>query len=348
MIKNKTGFVGIGGYAGNQLLPFYKKNYPCLFINSAHQDLDSLKEVDESDKYHIPGGEGCNKNRKKSKELFRKDIDNIVNAVKEKFPGIEYLFVAAALGGGTGAGGVAAMKKIAMEELDLKACGTITVLPDTKTESVQALINSYETLAEIESTLDEPGAVFILDNSKNNNKMRINEMFFWYLDALLTSDCNSTLGNVDDAEIGQLLSTPGVSIISKLGKDKSDMQNLLSTFHNNIYAPLEEDKVIKYIGLINSGMGKGIRIEDIYEEVGTPLDTYIGYEADSTLCVLSGLSLPYTKMDEIKEKIDASKDTIKRNITAQNNSRLTNNLGFFDEVSEKPKEKKKSNRDMLF
>ena len=348
MIKNKTGFVGIGGYAGNQLLPFYKKNYPCLFINSAHQDLDSLKEVDASDKYHIPGGEGCNKNRKKSKELFRKDIDNIVNAVKEKFPGIEYLFVAAALGGGTGAGGVAALKKIVMEELDLKACGTITVLPDTKTESIQALINSYETLAEIESTLDEPGAVFILDNSKNNNKMRINEMFFWYLDALLTSDCNSTLGNVDDAEIGQLLSTPGVSIISKLGKDKSDMQNLLSTFHNNIYAPLEEDKVIKYIGLINSGMGKGIRIEDIYEEVGTPLDTYIGYEADSTLCVLSGLSLPYTKMDEIREKIDSSKDTIKRNITAQNNSRLTNNLGFFDEVSEKPKEKKKSNRDMLF
>lgn len=60
------------------------------------------------------------------------------------------------------------------------------------------------------------------------------------------------------------------------------------------------------------------------------------------------MSLPYTKMDEIREKIDASKDTIKRNITAQNNSRLTNNLGFFDEVSEKPKEKKKSNRDMLF
>lgn len=44
------------------------------------------------------------------------------------------------------------------------------------------------------------------------------------------------------------------------------MQNLLSTFHNNIYASLEEDKVIKYIGLINSGMGKGIRIEDIKEK----------------------------------------------------------------------------------
>ena len=28
MIKSKSGFVGIGGYAGNQLLPFYKKIYP--------------------------------------------------------------------------------------------------------------------------------------------------------------------------------------------------------------------------------------------------------------------------------------------------------------------------------
>ena len=58
----------------------------------------------------------------------------------------------------------------------------------------------------------------------------------------------------------------GYILTDKLGKDKSDMQNLLSTFHNNIYAPLEEDKVIKYIGLINSGMGKGIRIEDIKEK----------------------------------------------------------------------------------
>lgn len=348
MIKSKSGFIALGGYGGNQLLPFYKEKYPCLFVNSAHQDLDSLKEVDETDKYHIPNGQGCNKDRRKSKDLFRKDIDNIINAIKEKLPGVEYLFIAAALGGGTGAGGVAALKKIAMEELDLKACIIITVLPDTKTESIQALINSYETLAEIESTLDEPGAVFILDNSKNNNKMRINEMFFWYLDALLTSDCNSTLGNVDDAEIGQLLSTPGVAIISKLGRDKSDMQNLLSTFHNNVYAPLEEDKVIKYIGLINAGAGKGIRIEDIYAEIGTPLDAYVGYEGDATICMLAGLSLPYTKMDEIKEKIEANKDTIKRNITAQNTSRLSHNLGFFDEDLEKPKEKKKSNRDMLF
>lgn len=349
MLKPKCGFVGIGAYGGNQVLPFYKVKYPSLFINTATTDLESLTEVDEQYKYQIPGGEGCNKDRYKSRELIRKDIDNIIKEVKEKFPGIEHLFIAASLGGGTGAGGVKALKRVAMNELDIKDCSIITTLPDPKADSIQALINSYETLAELEE-LEEPGTMFILDNSKNNNKMKINEIFFCHLDALLTLDCNSALGNIDDAEIEQMLRSRGCSIISKLGKDKSDLQNLISTFSNNVYAPLEEDKIIKYIGLVNIGTGKGIRMEDIYAEVGTPLDTYVQYESAFTLCVLSGLSLPYKKMEEIKDIIDSNKDTIKRNLTAQNSNRLSKSIGFFDEItsSEKPTEKKKSSRDLLF
>ena len=348
MLKNKCGFVSIGAYGGNQILPFYKEGYQCLFTNTAMTDLDSL-DVDEQYKYQIPGGEGCNKDRLKSRELFRKDIDNIINEVKEKLPGIEYLFVVASLGGGTGAGSVMPMKRVAMNDLDIKACIIITVLPNTKTESIQALINSYETLAELEE-LEEPGTMFILDNDKNNNKMKINEIFFCHLNALLTLDCKSTLGNIDDAEVEQMLCSRGVSIISKLGKDKSDVQNLISTFHNNVYAPLEDDKVIKYIGLVKAGTGHGIRIEDIYEEVGIPLDTYVQYESSYTLCILSGLSLPYKKMAEIKESIDSNKDTVKRNLTAQNNNRLSKSVGFFDDIvpEKKPAAKKKSDRDLLF
>lgn len=151
MLKNKSGFCGIGAYGGNQILPFYKAGYPCLFANTATTDLESLTEVEDQYKYQIPGGEGCNKDRTKSRELFRKDIDNIINEVKEKLPGIEYLFVVASLGGGTGAGSVMPMKRVAMNDLDIKACIIITVLPNTKTESIQALINSYETLAELEA-----------------------------------------------------------------------------------------------------------------------------------------------------------------------------------------------------
>ena len=97
MLKPKSGFVGLGAYGGNQVLPFYKAKYPSLFINTATTDLDSLSDVEEQYKYQIPGGEGCNKDRHKSKELIRKDIDNIIKEVKEKFPGIEHLFIAASL-----------------------------------------------------------------------------------------------------------------------------------------------------------------------------------------------------------------------------------------------------------
>lgn len=298
-VKKKSGFLAIGAYGGNQCVPFYKKGYSALFVNTALQDLDSLTDVDDKYKYHIPGGEGCNKDRGKSKAIFKKDIDNIVNQIKEKMPGIEYLFIVGSAGGGTASGVLASMKRVAMNSLDLKACILVTVLPNTKLESVKTLINCYETLAEIE----------------------------------------------------ELISTPGMAIISKLGKDKSETQQLISTFHNNIYAPMEEDKIIKYIGLINAGNGKEIQIEDIYEEVGVPLDCFTGFESDSTVCMLAGLSLCYGKMAEIKEKIDANRDTIKRNLVAQRQNRLTDSLGFFDEAVpvEKVKPKKKeSNRDLLF
>lgn len=352
-VKKKSGFLAIGAGGGNVCVPFYKAGYPSLFINSAKLDLDSLTEVEEEYKYHIPGGEGCNKNRKKSKELFRKDIDNIINKIKEKLPGIEYLFIIGSAGGGTASGILASMKRIAMNELGLKACIIITILPNTRTESIKALMNAYETLAEIEQ-LEEPGITIILDNDKNTNKLRINEMFFCYLDALLTNESSSVLGNVDNAEVEELLSTPGMAIISKLGRDKSDTQQLISTFHNNIYAPMEDDKVIKYIGLISTGNGKDISIDDIYSEVGIPLDTFTGFESATTICILVGLSIPYTKMEEIKGIIDSQKDTIKRNLTAQNKNKLSEGLGFFDDIlpNDKPKveknEKKKSYRDLLF
>ena len=346
-VKEKCGFLAIGAYGGNQCIHFYRAGYPVLFINTAIQDLESLKGVDSDCKYHIPGGEGCNKNREKSKAIFKKDLDSIVTKIREKLSGVDILFIVGSSGGGTASGILASMKKIVMNDLDLKACCIVTVLPNTKTESVKALINSYETLSEIER-LDEPGATFILDNDKNINKFKINEMFFCYLDALLTSHVSSALGNVDNAEIEELISAPGMAVISKLGKDKSDTQQLINTFRNNIYAPLEADKVIKYIGLINSGNGRSIQINDIYDEVGIPLDCYIGYESPSTICILSGLSLPYSKMNEIGEMLDDVKGSINHNL-APKQSRL-GELNFFDETpsDNKKTEKKKSNRDLLF
>ena len=177
MVKNKSGFVGVGAYGGNQVRPFYKESYPSLFINTALTDLKSLTDVEEEYKYHVPGSEGCNKDRKKSKELFRQEIDNIINEIKEKMSGIEYLFIVASAGGGCGSGVLAALKQVAMEEMDLKACIIITVLPDTKTESIKALINSYvydlqvDGLDDLEDQLKEDLEKWSNELSGNLDKM---------------------------------------------------------------------------------------------------------------------------------------------------------------------------------
>ena len=65
---------------------------------------------------------------------------------------------------------------------------------------------------------------------------------------------------------------------------------------------------------------------------------------------ISGCSLPYKKLDEIKKKIEDNKETIKKNLTATSERRLTGNIDFLGDITtEKPKtEKKKSTRDWLF
>ncbi|MFR3401294.1 MAG: hypothetical protein ACLTUL_03135 [Blautia faecis] len=81
-------------------------------------------------------------------------------------------------------------------------------------------------------------------------------------------------------------------------KDKNrNTQQIINSFQNNIYAPLEEDKVLTYfhdnlcwLELVL------ILMEEINAEFGKPYDCFRGYESDITICMLSGLSLPYAKL----------------------------------------------------
>ena len=66
----------------------------------------------------------------------------------------------------------------------------VTVLPD-KSENFQSYANTVELFQEIEK-LDCMGAIFILDNSKNRDKLKINEIFFTHLNALLANEKSST------------------------------------------------------------------------------------------------------------------------------------------------------------
>lgn len=347
-MKERYGYVGLGSMGGNEASIFYVKNYSVMAANTAQSDLDSL-DLPEDCKYHILNGYGSSKDRKRVKQLLAENdcenFDLLINEIKERFRECKVIFLIASSGGGSGSGMLPAIAQRLIDETDKMIC-VITCTPDDNA-SLKEFMNCYEFFRELES-IEGRGATFVIDNNKNRNKFTLNEQFACYLDAFLNCETSSTLGVVDRAEIESVLSQKGMCIINKYNSETATTQTVIEKIRENIYAPLETDGVVANIALVHSN--NKVRLREIVENIGQPLATYEGHEADATVLAVSGLSLPYTKLEEIKQKIDDNKDVIKRNLTATSERRLTGSIDFLGEITpEKPKaEKKKSTRDMLF
>ena len=347
-MKERYGYVGLGSMGGNESTTFYIKNYPVMVANTAQSDLDSLN-LPEDCKYHILNGYGSSKDRKRVKQLLAENdcenFDLLINEIKERFRDCKVIFLIASSGGGSGSGMLPAVCQRLINETDKIIC-VVTCTPDDNA-SLKEFMNCYEFFRELES-IDGRGATFVIDNNKNRNKFTLNEQFACYLDAFLNCETNSTLGVVDRAEIESVLAQKGMCIINKYNSETATTQTVIEKIRENIYAPIETDGVVANIALVHSN--NKVRLKEIVENIGQPLATYEGHESDSTVLAISGLSLPYTKLEEIKQKIDDNKDVIKRNLTATSERRLTGSVDFLGEITpEKPKtEKKKSTRDMLF
>ena len=335
------GFLGIGQFGGNATKKFEEAGYPCVIANSSVEDLATRNA---KNKLHFRNGQGCHKNRKKSKQLLKENLEILIDEVRSKMPAITTLFICASSAGGTGSGMLAAVAKILSKQLGINIC-IVTVLPD-KSENFQSYANTVELFQELEK-LDCIGATFILDNSKNRDKMKINEIFFTHLDALLANENGGDYGCLDRSEIDKLLSTPGMAILSKLGKDNSD-KLLASLVSNNIYSPIESNKVIRYMGIMSCS--SHVELEEIYSQVGNPIDTYIGTNAPSNVCMLVGLTYPKTRLNEIKAMAQTNAEIIKKGMDAANESLFDDDmdfLGVFDTDIKPKKEEKESSLDIL-
>lgn len=336
------GFLGIGQFGGNVTKKFEEAGYPCIVANSSIEDLATRNA---KNKLHFRNGQGCHKNRKKSKILLKENLELLIDEVRSKMPSIRTVFICASSAGGTGSGMLAAIAKILSQQLRINIC-IVTVLPD-KSENFQSYANTIELFQEIEK-LDCIGATFILDNSKNKNKMKINEIFFTHLDALLMNENGSNYGCLDRSEIDNLLATQGMAILCKLGKDKSD-QILPSLTTNNIYAPIEANNVIRYMGVMSCNTN--VELDEIYSQVGMPIDTYIGTNSPSNVYMLAGLTLPKTRLNEIKTMAQTNAEIIKKGFDSAKESLFDDDMDFletFEMEARKPeKEEKVSSLDIL-
>lgn len=336
------GFLGIGQFGGNITRKFEEAGYPCVVANSSREDLLTVRNA--KNKFHFRNGSGCHKNRKKSKQLLQQNLDALLDEIRTKMPGVTTIFICASAAGGTGSGMLAAVAKIVSQVLHITVC-IVTVLP-SKSENFQSYANTVELFQELEK-LDCVGAMFILDNAKHNDKLKINDIFFTHLDAVLANANGSDYGCLDRSEINQLLSTSGMAVLAKLRKDKAEL--LVSAItDNNIYAPTELNKVVRYIGIMSTE--KQQKLDELYSAVGMPIDTYIGTDSSANVCMLAGMTLPRTRLNEIRSMAQTNADVIKKNMETAKEGLFEDSMDFLDIFEEKKpvkEEKKVSSLDIL-
>ena len=142
-MKKKIAFIAIGQAGGNIGQLFEERGFSVLYLNTSEEDLSTLKTAKY--KYHITGGEGCNKDRKKAKQLVIDDYDQIAAEMDAKLAA-EIIFVVFASGGGTGSGAGPMLCDLLLD--DGKTVGAVTVIPALD-ESVKSHVNSYECFAEL-------------------------------------------------------------------------------------------------------------------------------------------------------------------------------------------------------
>jgi hypothetical protein len=210
-----------------------------------------------------------------------------LESIKQKIIVLPY-----ATGGSTGSGLSSVVAQYLLDVYDgQKIIVTVPVLPD-ETEAINKHKNAYQAVQEL-TELNGIGATIFLDNSKcfGNDLRWINKTFVSLFDAFLTDDSWGEPNNFDESERLEMLSDHGAMI---MGCCKNGVTKLV----NDIFAPLQNDKICGNIGIIHSGRND-VDIDAVIAEVGKPLNISEGWGGKNTLIAVSGMTYPINHISRL-------------------------------------------------
>lgn len=334
MFKNSILNISFGQGAGNIGQLMEQQGILNLAINTSKQDLDTLNV---KHKYLIKNGQGCGKDRNKSKKLVVNDFENIlavINNILDTNNTIKHIFIGFTMGGGSGSGGGPMLAKlIANEYSNINVC-VYAVIP-SKSEPFKAQYNACECYREL-IKIENLGSMFFLDNNKHENKFVINRYFVDDLVAFLKipDEDKSLKGNIDIEEMNTILSCNLMINISVTDENNHKVKP-------SILVDTECDGFVKYIALSNA---KQNLLKDIQASVGYPLDAFYTFNNRKiNVIVLAGLSLPSSSMNEIFDLVNQRSTMITRESTTKE-LKLND---IFSSNKKKKEEIKRSRKDIF-
>lgn len=320
-MKNNFSLLGVGACGGNQVATFKKYNMNSFYINSAIEDLQSLG-IDNIHYYHLEGATGCHKNREISKNYLAENYENILTNVGRYLTG-KYIFLFGSIGGGTFSGMCALLTELIESELNKVVIPVVTI--PNFSESLQAKINAYEALKELFEISNH--TVFIVDNNRETNYSKSNEILSELIYSLISDVSTSTDGIYDYSEICSMLECKGYGIVNTFTRkpNQSDITTeLKKAVNDNIFCSIESRNPLYYCGIKSSTMRKTISINnsELQLQFGYWRDVFIGYQTKTNLIFLSGLQYPSTTINKLYESIQSDKKMIEEDLKSTQSSSL--------------------------
>jgi cell division GTPase FtsZ len=332
-MKDKIGFVCIGQAGGNIGTLLEREGFDCVFINSSTEDL---KYLDTKFRYHIPGGEGCNHDRDKAIKLVKENYRGILQEIFDKLPKKEILFFVFSTGGGTGSGAAPILiDMVTTTHKDIYA-GAVAILPSLE-ETAKPHMNEIKCYKQL-TTIERLGAVFNIDNDKGD-KFILNKTFVELFKSMLTMPDNvSEKGNIDKAEIMEMLKTRGAAVITTCtcSNPASTETAIIKSWEDNIFADIEDDKSIVYMGL---SLTNEIPTDGLTKILGKPLDIFRGFNPERNITLLTGLSFPETRIMASAAYVENDREHIKKSLTRARTGKI--DIADFDDLTATPKERDK-------
>jgi hypothetical protein len=215
----------------------------------------------------------------------------------------------------------------------------IPVLP-RKNEAYQKHINAYQCAKELQE-IEDLGACLFVDNGRIEDPFIINAKLIALMDSFLADESYSKKGNVDGAERRKMLRQHGSFIVyDDFTNIVKSMQGLITGLTNdNIFAPLQNDKIVEHIAIINSHYEVD---EDILcKTVGIPQNVFKGYGRSSILVAMGGLSFP---IDHIKNLGKLAEREYTERMSNRKETGMLGELSFGESKVAREEKKKKPSR----
>lgn len=336
-MKDNFSLLGVGACGGNQVSAFKKYGMNSFYINSALEDLKSLG-TDNIHYYHLNGATGCHKNREVSKNYLAENYEDVIKNIERYLTG-KYVFLFGSIGGGTFSGMCAFLTELIESELNKIVIPVIT-MPNFS-ESLQSKLNAYEAMKELFECANH--TVFIVDNNKETNYSKSNEILAELIYSLVTDISTSVDGIYDYSEICSMLEQEGYGILNTFTR-KSNQTDITSELKkaitDNIFVDIESRNSLYYCGIKNATMRRTVSINnsELQLQFGYWRDIFVGYQTKTNLIFLSGLQYPSTIIDKLYKSIQNDKRKIEEDLKTTQSKPLFKddyNIDVFNSTKEK-------------